>query len=207
MTFHFETFIAELRRRRGSIPQDLYDDLVPALEVALRGPAAADDSPRAPRPPWLDEAYRLIGQREIPGPRHNSWIASSWARLGAGWFNDDETPWCGLFAAHCIQAAGLPFPKMFPRAKAWADWGKPCPATVGAVVVFGRQGGGHVGFLVGESASNFYVLGGNQSNAVNIMPIAKSRMVPGGIRWPSQLGLPAAGLPRMAGGVISTNEA
>lgn len=168
---------------------------------------AVTPSPKASEPSWMGEARRLIGQREIPGPKHNTWIASSWARLGAGWFNDDETPWCGLFVAHCMEAAGLTYPKMFPRAKAWADWGKSCPPTVGAVVVFGRKGGGHVGFLVGESPMNYYVLGGNQSNAVNITPIAKSRMVPNGIRWPSQLGLPHPGLPKMTGGTVSVNEA
>jgi uncharacterized protein (TIGR02594 family) len=179
----------------------------PSSSAAV-GPAkspAVPPSPTAREPLWLIEARELIGQREIPGPQHNRWIADGWKRLGAGWFTDDETPWCGLFVAHCIEAAGLPFPKLFPRAKAWADWGVPCPPTVGAVVVFGRQGGGHVGFLVGESHANYYVLGGNQSNAVNIMPIAKSRKV--AIRWPAQKGRPAQGLPQMAGGVVSTNEA
>lgn len=184
------------------------DNLLDAFDVPRPGSVtkAVTPSPKAGDPRWMAEARRLIGQREIPGPKHTAWIASSWKRLGAGWFTDDETPWCGLYVAHCIEAAGLPFPKMFPRAKSWADWGKPCPPTVGAVIVFGRAGGGHVGFLVGENASNYYVLGGNQSNAVNITPIAKSRKVPSGIRWPLSLGVPAPGLPWMTGGTVSVNE-
>jgi uncharacterized protein (TIGR02594 family) len=207
VTFPLDRFMREWRGRRHKdaaiITQAELDFVLAAIE--RRWPA--DDSPHAPVPRWMVEARRLIGQREIPGPKHNNWIAGSWARLGAAWFNDDETPWCGMFVAHCIDAAGLPYPKEFPRAKAWADWGQPCEPTVGAVVVFGRAGGGHVGFLVGESASNFYVLGGNQSNAVNITPIAKARMVAKGVRWPASLGLPAPGLPRMSGGTISVNEA
>lgn len=187
------------------------DNLLDAFDVPRPGraaPALAPVSPRAADPRWLVEARKLLGTREIPGPQHNRWIASGWKRLGAGWFTDDETPWCGLFVAHCIEAAGLPFPKMFPRALEWAKWGKACAPTVGAVAVFGRQGGGHVGFLVGESHSHYYVLGGNQKNEVNIMPIAKDRLVKeGGIRWPLSLGLPTPGLPRMTGGVVSTNEA
>ena len=181
--------------------------VVQAFDAMLdkAGVARASTAARPPEPKWMQEARARIGEREIPGPRHNSWIAQGWKRLGAGWFNDDETPWCGFFVAHCIQAAGLPFPKMFPRALAWAEWGKACPPAVGAVVVFNRQGGGHVGFLVGENAANYYVLGGNQSNMVNIAPLAKSRAV--AIRWPSSLALPSPGLPTMTGGVVSTNEA
>jgi uncharacterized protein (TIGR02594 family) len=174
-----------------------------AGQVAKPSPQPSAHPTKEPR--WMIEARARIGEKEIPGPRHNRWIAEGWKRLGAGWFTDDETPWCGLFVAHCIEAAGLPFPKMFPRAKAWADWGQPCSPTVGAVVVFGRQGGGHVGFLVGENALNYYVLGGNQSNAVNITPIAKSRML--AIRWPDGVAKPHPGLPPMSGGTVSVNEA
>lgn len=164
-------------------------------------------SPTASEPHWLVLAREKIGQREIKGPKHNSWIAAAWGRLGAKWFNDDETPWCGLFVADCLERAGrkiLP-PAEFPRALAWAKWGQPCTPMVGAVVVFQRQGGGHVGFLVGESAENYYVLGGNQGDMVSIAPIAKARAV--AVRWPHDVGLRPGGLPRMTGGVVSTNEA
>ncbi len=158
-------------------------------------------------PAWMAVARKLIGTREIPGPAHTSFIAKGWARLGAAWFNDDETPWCGLFVAHCIDAAGLEYPGKgsFARAKAWLDWGRDCPPVLGAIVVFGRNGGGHVGFLAGESATNYYVLGGNQGNAVNIAPIAKARAL--GCRWPATLPHLTSSLPRLAGGKLSENEA
>jgi hypothetical protein len=51
-------------------------------------------------------------------------------------------------------------------------------------VTFTREGGGHVGFIVGTDArGNLMVLGGNQSNAVSIAPFAKSRAT--GYYWPS----------------------
>ena len=181
------------------------DNLLDAFGVPRAGQVTNPKPHPTNEPRWMIEARKLMGQREIPGPKHNRWIAEGWKRLGAGWFTDDETPWCGLFVAHCIEAAGLPFPKTFPRAMAWAEWGKPCKAAVGAVVVFKRQGGGHVGFLVGENARHYYVLGGNQSNAVNIMPLDRDRAV--AIRWPNSMALPEPGLPKMAGGVVSTNEA
>lgn len=181
------------------------DNLLDAFGVARTG--TSQTSPRAAEPKWLSVARPLIGTKEIPGPQHNSWIAKGWARLGAGWFNDDETPWCGFFVAHCLDAAGQPYPGKgeFARAKAWLNWGKASQPVLGAVVVFGREGGGHVGFLVGESAASFYVLGGNQANAVSIMPLAKSRAI--GFRWPAGLPAGTSPLPSMSGGTVSRNEA
>lgn len=186
----------------SKIGQSEYELVMAAIEGTWSPPKA-----EAPEPVWVAIGRQLIGQREVPGPKHNNWIADGWARLGAGWFNDDETPWCGFFVAHCIDAAGLPYPRggLFARAKAWLDWGRTSKAVLGAVVVFGRAGGGHVGFLVGESPTNYYVLGGNQSNAVNIMPIAKSRAL--GCRWPASLPATNVPLPKMSGGTVSRNEA
>lgn len=187
------------------------DNLLDAFSVPRAGqvtkPVTPAPSPTAAEPRWMAEARKLIGQREVKGLQHSKLIVGWWHRLGARWFNDDETPWCGAFVAHCLDAAGyaIPSPALFPRALAWKDWGKECPRAVGAVVVFQRPGGGHVGFLVGESPDNFYVLGGNQSDAVTITPIAKARAV--AIRWPLELGLPRPNLPQMHGGTVSVNEA
>lgn len=182
------------------------DNLLDAFNVPRAGQGqAAPVSPKAVDPRWLVEAGKLVGTKEIPGPKHNPFIVAAWKRLGAGWFTDDETPWCGLLVAHCMEVAGLPYPKLFPRAMAWAEWGKACAPTVGAVVVFKRQGGGHVGFLVGEDLKHYFVLGGNQGNAVNVMKLEKARAV--AIRWPLSLGVPTPGLPKMAVGEVSRNEA
>jgi uncharacterized protein (TIGR02594 family) len=207
-----DSFMRDWRAARladgKKIAQAEYDLIMSAIGGTYQ-PGAAPPIPvisSEVEPAWLREARALMGTKEIPGPQHNSWIVKQWAQLGAAWFNDDETPWCGLFVAHCMQVAGQPFPGkgQFARALAWKDWGKPCGSILGSVAVFGRQGGGHVGFLVGESADRLYVLGGNQSNAVNIMPIAKTRLV--GLRWPSALALGTAKPARMSGGAISVNE-
>lgn len=204
--FDHDAFMREWRGARhpnGSrIVQKEYDLVLSAIRGQYTPTALINASGE---PGWLFAAKHMMGTREIPGPQHNPWIVKGWKRLGAGWFTDDETPWCGLFVAHCIDAFGLPYPKMFPRAKSWAKWGKPCGYVVGAIGVFGRRGGGHVGFLVGESADNFYVLGGNQRNAVNIMPIAKSRLI--ATRWPQSVSIDDKPLPTMTGGIVSRNEA
>lgn len=157
-------------------------------------------------PSWLTEARKHVGLKEVPGPRHNTTIQSWLAKLNA-WWRDDETPWCGVFVAHCLREMGLPLPQNWMRAKAWATYGselQPSRVAPGAILVFSRDGGGHVGFYVGEEPNFYYVLGGNQSNAVNVMKLAKLRCI--AIRWPK--GVPVNGKPvQMAGGKVSRNEA
>lgn len=157
-------------------------------------------------PSWLKIARSYDGLKEIPGPRHNQTIIRWLGKLRA-WWSDDETPWCGVFIAHCMQESWLPFPKFYMRAKAWSDYGsllRRDRLAPGAILVFDRAGGGHVGFYVGEDAGFYYVLGGNQSNAVNVMKLGKSRLVAS--RWPK--GEPVIGKPvYLNGGSVSTNEA
>lgn len=156
---------------------------------------------------WMKTARESVGLKEVAGPKHNTKIQSWLAKLGA-WWKDDETPWCGTFVAHCLRENGLPVPQHWYRALAWKDYGsnlRPTHVCEGAILVFAREGGGHVGFYAGEDKFYFHVLGGNQSNAVNIMKIAKARCV--AIRWPA--GVPVTGgriyLDRKA--PVSENEA
>lgn len=157
-------------------------------------------------PRWLKVAETYIGLSEIRGPKHNSKIIGWLDKLGA-WWRDDETPWCGVFVAHCVQDVGLPYPKYYMRAKAWSDYGsllRPDRLAPGAILVFDRAGGGHVGFYVGEDAEHYYVLGGNQKNSVKVMKLGKSRLETS--RWPK--GEPVIGKPvYLKGGDVSTDEA
>ena len=159
-------------------------------------------------PKWMVEARKHIGLAEIPGPKTHPTI-TAWLKKLQAWWADDETPWCGVFVAACIDAARLPLPKFWMRAKAWAEWGERLAAPVpGCVVVFERHGGGHVGFVVGRTSSNLLmVLGGNQGNRVSVAPFESSRVV--GYFWPAGVPRPyGRPLPVMAAtGPISTNEA
>lgn len=158
-------------------------------------------------PAWVTAARSMLGQKEVPGPSHNSWIARGWAKLGASWYNNDETPWCGLFVAWCLNEAGLPYPKNFPAAKSFATYGEECTPRLGALAVKGRKGGNHVFFIVGETADKrFYkALGGNQRNMVSIVDIAKSEV--DAVRWPSGVPQPPKYLPTLPAGTIGASEA
>lgn len=159
-------------------------------------------------PAWVAAARSKVGQKEIPGSKHNPWIVSFWQRLGAKWFNDDETPWCGGFMAWCLNEAGLPYPKEFPRAASFSTWGTDCAAQVGAIGVKARVGGNHVFLIVGVTADGLYykALGGNQGNMVSVMDIRKVDV--DAIRWPKGAGAPRGiPLPVMPRGTVSVNEA
>ena len=158
-------------------------------------------------PTWLAEAEKHIGVTEIPGPKTDATIAGWLGRLGA-WWADDATPWCGVFVAHCMAAAGIKLPKYWMRARDWANWGSALSAPErGCIVVFERQGGGHVGFVVGRTLTgNLLVLGGNQGDAVKISAFPRDRVV--GYFWPPAVPLPMhQALRVMAPAELSVNEA
>ena len=166
-------------------------------------------------PAWLMAARALLGTREAAGSANNITILG-WAKMltmkvvGIA-YNADSVPWCGLFVAHCLRAGGVDLitMKVGVRAKAWADWGVALASdrlAAGAILVFERPGGGHVAFYVGEDATHYHVLGGNQGDAVNIMRLAKSRCI--ARRWPK--GWPVIGGPvklAVTGAPVSRNEA
>lgn len=88
-----------------------------------------------------------------------------------------------------------------------SSWRALAAPALGCVVVFEREGGGHVGFLVGRTPGGLLlVLGGNQGNQVNVRAFEKHRVV--GYRWPA--GEPAprpAALPVMTAYRPSEGEA
>jgi uncharacterized protein (TIGR02594 family) len=157
-------------------------------------------------PPWLAAARRDIGLRELPGaptaPRIARWLQD----LGA-WWRDDETPWCGTAVAAWMRAADRPIPKAWYRARAWAEWGQAIAAPLpGCVVVLARQGGGHVGLVVGRNAAGWLlVLGGNQGNAVNVAAFDPSRVL--AYRWPPGVQIPPPTKLALGTAAASTSEA
>ena len=161
--------------------------------------------------PWLSEAKRLIGTTEVAGAADNGEIMD-WAKQTHIGFGSDETPWCGLFISHCIASTlpNEPMPANPLGARNWLKFGTEVSPQYGAVLVFwrGSQHGalGHVAFYWAEDDTHFHILGGNQSNAVNVMRIAKSRLL--GARWPK--GAAPRGMRRFITGssvAISENEA
>lgn len=160
---------------------------------------------------WMPYARTLIGVREVPG-KGNSATIMAWAKkLGAKilgiTYAADAVPWCGLFAAHVMDHVGIAPPPIAVRASEWGKWGrKLLSPRLGCILTFTREGGGHVGFYVGEDDTHFHVLGGNQGDAVSITRIAKARLSE--MRWPFGVTLPHPQVVRLlpGGAPITVNE-
>lgn len=112
-----------------------------------------------------------------------------------------------MWVTWVLDQHGITPPPISIRASQWAVWGqKLSQGTPGAILVFTRSGGGHVGFYVSEDATTYHVLGGNQSDSVSITKIAKDRC--SAIRWPAGVAAPTAGpVVKQFDGKLSTNEA
>lgn len=174
----------------GSVPGPKF---LAALEADPAEPEPDTDDEAFPE--WLITAEDYLGLREIHGPHHAEEIVEWWQDVGAPWFTDDETPWCGAFVGGVLHEAGFPVAEEAPRARAWLRYGQHVHGpAVGAIVVFWRghpeSANGHVGFVAGrDEAGRLMVLGGNQGDRVSIAPFTRSRVL--GYRWPPGVPKPA----------------
>ena len=175
--------------------------------IAANGRAAAI-APPLPLP-WITEAKTALGRNEA---RDRSWLMDWLKRDGRSLGDPAKNPWCGDFVETCIRM-GLPDEPLLGAlgtnpywARNWQLFGLETKPVIGAVLVFERGSGGHVGFVVGQDDTHFFVLGGNQSDAVTIARIAKSRLL--GARWPATYPPGLQRLPTMKSGefIATTNE-
>lgn len=165
----------------------------------------------ADMPLTIRKAMELYGTLETAGTANNP-VIIAWAKeVGqdvANVYKADSIPWCGLFAAVVAKRAGKAVVKSPLWALSWSNFGQEVlNPGLGDVLVFTRNGGGHVGFYVGEDATCYHVLGGNQSDSVNIARINKARLYTA--RRPSYKLAPSTvkAVALHASGAVSTNEA
>ena len=159
--------------------------------------------------PWITEAKSALGRHEA---RDRSWLMDWLKRDGRSLGDPSKNPWCGDFVETCIRM-GLPDEPLLGAlgtnpywARNWLLFGREVQPITGAVLIFERGSGGHVGFAMGQDEAHFYVLGGNQSDAVTIARISKTRLL--GARWPATYSPRLQRLPTMKPGefLSTTNE-
>jgi len=142
-------------------------------------------------PIWYRKAKSYVGTREGAGAANNKTVLAFYKRAGHGWVKEDALPWCAAFVGAMLEDSGIRSTRNL-AARSYVDYGKPVArdkARIGDIVVFKRGRSswqGHVGFYAGETRTHIKVLGGNQSNAVNIRSQAKSKLL--AIRRPRTIG-------------------
>jgi uncharacterized protein (TIGR02594 family) len=138
--------------------------------------------------PHMETAQSLIGLKEVPGDKDNRSIVE-WAQLigdpVTSQYKHDSVPWCGLFVAHCLTHNGIEPVKDPLWALNWVKFGTKVKPGFGAIMSFQRPSGGHVGFYISEDKTTYHILGGNQSDMVNVARIEKTRFK--GASFPTEI--------------------
>lgn len=134
-------------------------------------------------PPWLDWARAEIGTREIVGAQHNPRVVAYWTMGNVALrVTDDETPWCAAFVAAALERTGYRSTRS-GMARSYANsqhMTRISGPRLGAICVLSSSRGassGHVGFVEAADSTHVWLLGGNQSNAVNIARFPLSQLV------------------------------
>lgn len=189
--------------QNNGIDGDWGPETAAAFNAFLASPKLASILPPLPPPPvgaltirGLPEAYawlarmgndlprtiwcglQLYGTMEGPQAVNSPTILAWAAEVGLkATYTADSIPWCGLYAAVVAKRANKALPTGPLWALNWASFGVPVGQPgLGDVLTFQREGGGHVGFYVGEDTTAYHVLAGNQSDQVNIARIEKKRL-------------------------------
>lgn len=165
-----------------------------------------------PSLPWMNEVGKYMGLHEVRDKQK----LSDWLRSDKGSVGDPtKLPWCADLVETAIKLT-MPAEPFTGKVKQnpyyslnWLDFGDATEPCYGAIAIFVRPGGGHIGFLVGYDPvlKRYRVRGGNQSNMVCDMWLDADRAR--GIRWPKSYKGSKQALPVMnsKGAVVSRNEA
>lgn len=155
-------------------------------------------------PPWMAEMHRKMSLHEV---RDNA-VLSEWMRsLGRYLGNPKDLPWCGDAVESCIAKTlpREPLPSNPFFAQAWAKFGVDAGGPiVGAIgVIRWTPSSGHVGFVAGIDGDRINLLGGNQSNAINISSFPRAKFI--AFRWPSTF--PIQYYPALKGSAVKADFA
>ena len=140
-------------------------------------------------PLWMQWMFKADGTKEYPGEPNNPMIMRSVEVIAERWpdlasyartYREDATPWCGLAAAWAMTKANIKPPKEFLSSKAWRTFGFDIKTPeLGCVVCLES----HVALFHHQTGSTIYLMGGNQSDMVNLCPFKESEIV--ACRWPN----------------------
>lgn len=158
-----------------------------------------NDQTKTTELPWLKWAEGELGVKRAKSgdePR----ILEYWKIFKMGGIQNQRVSWCSAFIGAALESVGInsnSTPDVYKirtkdSSQYWLHWThgtkleKPCYGCIGVMT---RNGGGHVGFVIGEDLTNYILLGGNQGSAVSISKYPKSRfngfIMPTG-NWPKE---------------------
>lgn len=139
--------------------------------------------------PWLEWAFGEVGVRRTNKAPGNPRIIEYWKLFKMSGIKNERTPWCSGFVGAALESSGISTAspastyKMRTKdsSKYWLVWHGGCKLAqpaYGCIAVMERQGGGHVGFVVGRTEDgDLILLGGNQGSAVSIAKFPRDKFI------------------------------
>lgn len=128
----------------------------------------------------LGIALSQYGVKEVSGDGDNPTIVQYAKEAGFLWVSHDSTPWCSIFMNWVAMKASYERTRL-ATARSWLDVGEDVKVPQTGDIVILKRGNstwqGHVGIWVNEDEDFVYVLGGNQSDSVNISPYNKKKIL------------------------------
>lgn len=144
-------------------------------------------------PPWLKEAFKLLGLTEGKGAANNPEVLALYAEAGFSGIKADSVAWCAAFEGAVLHRAGYRGSSSLV-ARSYLHYGDEVPlanARRGDIVVFKRGRSswqGHVAFFLKAEGDFLWVIGGNQSlkgtdGAVTVARMPRASLL--GVRRPT----------------------
>lgn len=150
------------------------------MTVIGGGKVALDKTSPLPVTAAIDLAKSHLGEREIPGARHNPFIVGCFEEIGTK-VRDDETSWCAAFTGAMLKRSGMAYVEGDAGllARNYLKYGHAIDEPEeGCLVVFWRVRPdgwqGHVAFVESWTATTVTIIGGNQSDAVTRMTVPRT---------------------------------
>ena len=129
----------------------------------------------------LHEVLNTYGLKEVIGKEHNPEILAMFAAIGFDWVKDDDTAWCSASLNYFCKKLGYERSKKLD-AKSLLKVGEIIlEPELGDIVVLWRESisswKGHVGIYINSDENDIWILGGNQSNMLNITAYTQERLL------------------------------
>jgi uncharacterized protein (TIGR02594 family) len=128
----------------------------------------------------LLESLKYYGTKEITGDSDNELIVQMLKDIDPN-VRHDEVSWCSAYMNYLCKKLGYMHTNSL-MARSWFSMPiEVLKPSLGDIVILWRNSPksweGHVGLYISEDKDNIFVLGGNQSDQVNISPYLKTRVL------------------------------
>jgi len=177
----------------------------PLTQKALGTVDVSEKRAEPDQPGWLTLAAAEIGVKEGAGSANNPRVVQLFADAGFAGIKQDSVAWCAAAVGAMLKRAGHK-PSGSLAARSYEAWGIGLKDPVLGCVATKRRGNsswqGHVGFVVGASKDQIFLLGGNQGDAWSVAAFKRSEFT--SFRWPADVPIPTASkLPTTVAGARS----